>query len=508
MNRTKYKNPVLRGFHPDPSVCRVGKDYYLVTSSFEYFPGIPIFHSRDLVNWKQIGNCCSQSEHYPLEQVKDSGGIWAPSIRYAKGRFYVTATLEKYGNFIISSTYPAGEWSDPVWVNVGGIDPSLYFEGERAYYCTNATLHPGTEEITLSEINPDTGELLTPLQTIWTGIGGGFMEAPHIYYVDGWYYLMTAEGGTNFNHMITMARSRSVWGPFESCPNNPILTNAHDTSKQVQCSGHGDLIEDHNGNWWIFHLATRLSRRTMTHLGRETFLTPVSWKEGWLKVENRRKAMLEEEGPLWVQQVTETEWSADFTRKEWEPEWIFLRNPQKEKYSRENGKLHIYPSLISLEEQKNPSFAAVRQPDFDCVIEAEYEFEPKMIGDEAGIAVLLSGDFHYRFGKVKTAEGDFLILERRVEDICHRDCQIPLQNDPLKLRILADKEKYYFEYVSEEGMYQTAAAASTRFLSCELAGKCFTGTVIGLYTLCVHETTAVMEISDFRYRTTSGERNS
>ena len=145
----EYHNPVLKGFHPDPSICRSGSDYYLVTSSFEYFPGIPVYHSSDLVNWTQIGNCVQDADAFPMADVKDSGGIWAPTIRCENGMFYVTATLSGYGNFIVSSPDPAGPWSKPVWVPVGGIDPSLYFEDGKAYYCTNASLHPGREEITL-----------------------------------------------------------------------------------------------------------------------------------------------------------------------------------------------------------------------------------------------------------------------------------------------------------------------------------------------------------------------
>ena len=149
----KFQNPIIKGFHPDPSICRVGEDYYLVHSSFEYFPGIPIFHSRDLVNWEQIGNCISRAEQMNLRYVGNSGGIWAPTIRYDRGIFYVTATLEQYCNFIVSTSDPRSEWSDPVWVPVGGIDPSLYFENGRAYYCTNQSIHPGKEEITLEEID-------------------------------------------------------------------------------------------------------------------------------------------------------------------------------------------------------------------------------------------------------------------------------------------------------------------------------------------------------------------
>lgn len=499
-----YHNPVIKGFHPDPSVCRAGEDYYLVVSSFEYFPGIPIYHSRDLVNWKQIGNCVTNAEQFPLDKVKDSGGIWAPTIRYYEGRFYVTATLEGFGNFIISSDHPAGKWSDPVWVPVGGIDPSLFFENGRAYYCTNDRLNPDEEEITLEEIDVCTGELLGGQKTLWNGTGGGFMEAPHIYHVGEWYYLMAAEGGTFFTHMITLARSKDIWGPYESCPYNPILTNRHDTRKEVMCTGHGDLLQDYNGNWWIFHLGIRLSRRTMTHLGRETFLTPVEWRDGWFLAGNDRKASLVCEGPLWAAQERQAAdcWQADFANPQWEPEFRFLRTPNRDSYQRENEKLYLYPSKISLEDEKNASFAGVCQPDFDCEVETEFAFAPKKEGDEAGLAVLLTSEFQYRFGKKKAADGNVIFVEKVAEDMRQTACEIPVGEGGVKLLIRADKEKYTFFYAVGEEELQEVCSASTRFLACEVSGRCFTGTMTGLYASCKEETDAVMEIENFRTEVT------
>ena len=494
----QYKNPIIKGFHPDPSICRVGEDYYLVTSSFEYFPGIPVFHSKDLVNWTQIGNCAARAEEFPLEQVKDSGGIWAPTIRWNQGTFYVTATLEQYGNFIVSAQDPAGEWSSPVWVPVGGIDPSLLFDGDRVYYCTNQSLHPGREEITLEEIDVRTGRLLGAQKTIWSGVGGGFLEAPHVYHIGDWYYLLAAEGGTNFNHMITVARSRSVDGSYESCPDNPVLTNLHDASRQVQCSGHGDLFQDHLGNWWLVHLATRISRRTMSHLGRETFLTPVTWEEDWPVVGNNRKASLICEGPLWAEQEAEKSWQADFSNRKWEPEWIFLRRPAEGAYERGEGSLKLHPSTVTFEAAKSPVFAAVRQCDFGCETEAVFDFKPRREGAEAGLAVVLASDFHYRFGKKRTQEGNFLVVEKTAEDFRQTAFCAPAPEGELRLCVRADKEFFTFCYASGEGEIHQVCKASTRFLSCELAGKCFTGTVIGLYAMSEVTTDAVMEVKEFK----------
>ncbi len=495
-----YTNPIIKGFHPDPSICLVGDDYYLVTSSFEYFPGVPIFHSKDLVNWTQIGSCVKRMTEFPMVNVKDSGGIWAPTIRYHNGKFYVTATLEHYGNFIISTTDPAGDWSSPVWVPIGGIDPSIFFEDNRAYYCTNQSLHPGIEEIILVEIDVETGRLLGEMNTIWSGIGGGFLEAPHIYHVGEWYYLMTAEGGTNFNHMITLARSRSIWGPYESCPWNPILTNAHDTSKEVQCSGHGDLFQDHMGNWWMVHLAIRLSRRTMSNLGRETFLTPVMWQDGWIQVGNNRKATIDCNGPLWEEQKEIREWKANFYKLEWEPAWIFLRNPVETSYERGEGILKLHPSSTKLSDGKNPTFAAICQRDFVCELEAAYSFEPLEVGDEAGIAIMLSSEFYYSIGKRKTSQGIVLAVDKYAEDLHEEAYVVQIGEGKVNIKVKANKEFYEFYYALNNEPYQLACKASTRFLSCEIAGKCFTGTVMGVYAVAFHRTNAIMEVTNFKIK--------
>lgn len=493
----KFRNPILKGFHPDPSICRVGEDYYLVNSSFEYFPGIPIYHSRDLVNWKQAGNCISRPEQLTLKEAGNSGGIWAPTIRYNNGVFYVTATLEKQGNFIVSSTDPQGEWSDPVWVPVEGIDPSLYFEDGKVYYCTNHSLHPGKEEITLEEIDVATGRLKSSMVSIWSGTGGGHLESPHIYYKDGWYYLMTAEGGTFFNHMVTIARSKSVWGEYESYKDNPILTNRHDTVKEVQCSGHGDLIEDHRGNWWMVHLAIRPARRTMSHLGRETFLTPVTWSEGWPSVGEKKTETIEREGPLWSEQAEEEGWETDFSSVKWELPWIFVRERKDAIFQRGNGVLKMKLPVRDSKTALGDGFAAVRQPDFDCVMEMEYEFEPEQTGDEAGLAVYLESGFHYRFGKRRTEQGDFLVLEKTIEDLRQTACAIPIGAGKLRIRIEGEKEQYHFYYALGQEPFILAVSASTRFLSCEVAGRCFTGTVMGIYGLAEKPTNACAKFGRF-----------
>lgn len=275
-----YKNPILSGFHPDPSICRVGDDFYLVNSSFEFFPGVPIFHSRDLINWKQIGHCLTRNSQLPLEKAGISQGIYAPTIRYNDGTFYmITTNISDKGNFIVHTKDPAGEWSEPVWLEQKGIDPSLYFENGRCYLTSNPD-----NMIYLYEIDLKTGKQLSESKALWAGTGGRYPESPHIYKKDNWYYLLISEGGTEYGHKVTIARSRNIDGPYDSNPANPILTHANLNAQTnpIQGTGHGDLVQAGDGSWWMVCLGFRPQSGLHHMLGRETFLAPVRWdKDAW-----------------------------------------------------------------------------------------------------------------------------------------------------------------------------------------------------------------------------------
>ena len=490
----RYQNPVIPGFAPDPSVCRVGDDYYLVTSSFEYFPGIPVYHSRDLVNWTHVGNALQRAEEFPLMAVGDSGGVWAPTIRWHEGRFYVTATLEKHGNFIVTAEDPAGAWSSPVWLpEIGGIDPSLFFEDGHAWYCTNDRLDPAQEAITAQEIDVATGRIIGARHTLWTGFGAHFLEAPHIYHIGDWYYLLAAEGGTFWTHMITVARSRSLTGPYEGCPHNPILTNACDTRWEVLCTGHGDLVEDSAGHWWMVHLAVRLARRTMGHLGRETFLTPFHWEDGWPVCDHADKyATLNEDGPLSAPQQPLPAFTADMSRTTWEPQWMFLRQPDMARHQRIPGEIRLTGSPATLADPA-PTFAALRPMGFNVTVDTTFTFDPRLPGDEAGLALRLSSMFHVT---CTVGHGGLLTLTQHMEDIHHVIAQAPVGSGEVRLRMVSDKEKYSF-YYEADGAYRLLGHASTRFLAVEIAGKCFTGTVVGLYAASREDTGAAMRVTAF-----------
>lgn len=490
-----YKNPIISGFNPDPSVCRVGGDYYIVTSSFEYFPGLPIYHSRDLVNWTQIGNCIDRRGMLPMEKAQASGGIWAPTIRYSKGTFYVTATFDGVGNFIISTTDPSSSWSDPVWVEMDGIDPSMYFENGKMYYMANDCLSRHSEGISLAEIDVITGKLLSPIKQIWQGTGEGFLEAPHIYHINGWYYLVAAEGGTILTHMVTVAKSKSIWGPYESCPHNPILTNRNDGSKEVLCTGHADLVDDEKGNLWFVHLGTRGAVNRMSHLGRETFLTPVTLSDGWLKADGR-KAKLYVDAPTSEQKAKEA-----ITFKD-RLSFLHLRSPVMENYAFEDNKLSLTPSKVKITDPSHsPTAVFVRQADFDCTFTVSLDFSPFKDGDEAGTMIYLKHDFMYRFYKIKEKGKNYLVLEKLAEDFNQIVYREETSDGIINIKIQADKEKYTFSYSINESPFKTIATASTRFLCCEVAGKCFTGTLFGMYAQCDNQTTSVAKFNNLHIKT-------
>jgi xylan 1,4-beta-xylosidase len=272
-----YTNPVLPGFHPDPSVCRVGDDYYLVCSSFEYFPGVPIFHSRDLVSWRQIGNVLDRREQLDLPpDTPASGGIYAPTIRHHEGRFYlVTTNTSGRGNFIVTATDPAGRWSDPVWLDLPGIDPDLAWDENGDCWCTVSGVHT-------AQIDPATGRVLGGPWPVWSGTGLQYPEAPHLYRVRDRWYLLVSEGGTHTGHCVSIASAPTPRGPFTPAPENPILTH-RSTGRPIQATGHADLVQAGDGSWWMLLLGIRQRGHWPGFhvLGRETFLTPVTWAGDW-----------------------------------------------------------------------------------------------------------------------------------------------------------------------------------------------------------------------------------
>lgn len=481
----KLVNPIISGFYPDPSICRVGKWYYLVTSSFEYFPGVPLFRSQDLIHWEQIGHCITRPSQADLVKTPNSDGIYAPTIRYHNGRFYmITTNVKAGGNFYLYTDDILGEWSEPVFVDIKGIDPSLYFEGEKVYISTNRGKNGDENGLSCTEINIETGELLSEIEMIWGGTGGKFVEAPHIYKKDGYYYLMVSEGGTQYGHMVTIARSRSILGPYESNPSNPILSHREVARHPIQATGHGDLFMDYHGQWWIVFLGIRTTNSFHHHLGRETFLAPVNWEEGkWPVVNGNRPIELEMEVDhiLDNNQGESGDFFDNFSLSKLDNCWNFIRTPYLENYRYGMGYLELTGTEISINEQDSPSLICKRQSHFSMEVTTELLCSPKDRGDEAGVTVFFSQEFHYEIC-LKFDDGQrYIVVKRRVLDIFHEEYRYPLNRDSIVLSIRSDKNNYYFGWGESQDEIQYISRASTQLLSAEMSAKSFTGNYIGLY---------------------------
>jgi len=481
-----YSNPVIPGFTPDPSVCKAGSDYYVVNSSFEYFPGVPVFHSRDLVNWKQVGNALDTRSKLDLSNAGVSGGIWAPVIRYHEGTFYMITTLMQDGkNFFVTSTDPAEGWSEPIWIDMKNIDPSLFFDDDGKVYYTGTVPWDGNgpEGVYQAEIDMETGELLTEYRHIWSGTGGRYSEGPHLYKIDGWYYLMISEGGTETAHTITIARADNPWGPFEPCPFNPILTNRTEPySNPVQNSGHGDLIQDDEGRWWMIHLAVRNVNKHH-HLGRETFLLPVNWDDdGWPVVnEDGVSRLTVNVAPIAIQQERQKEFEYDFTRLPG-PEWNYIRNPEEKNYSfnTKEGYLELIGTELSLDSLGSPTFLGSRQAEFEAEIVTEMEFNPEMNGAEAGITAFMTPDHYYTISLYGKNGRSYIRNSMKIGKIKHIAFDREIAEKRVYLKIKSDKENYYFFYSTDGKKWIEMSSNFARLLSSETAGT-FTGTYLGLF---------------------------
>lgn len=516
-----YTNPVIKGFHPDPSVCAVGEDYYLVNSSFQYFPGVPIFHSRDLVNWTQIGNVLTRREQLELDGALAWGGIYAPTIRHHDGVFYmITTNCSGRGNFIVHTQDPALEWSDPVWIDQGGIDPSLFFHEGKCWYtgtCDNW--------IVLFELNPLTGEKLGEVRKIWRGTGGRYPEGPHLYFKDGWFYLLIAEGGTEYAHSITIARSRSIEGPYEADPANPVLThcNLQSQSSIIQGLGHGDLVQAHDGSWWMCCLGFRTQGGNYHLLGRETFMTPIKWEEGsWPRVEGGA-IHIEMNVPTLPQQEAEaSNPSLDFSSDTFGPEWVHIRNPFPGNYSFTGSALRLTAGKSLDERTVSPTFIGRRQEDisFEAVTSVEVCGEAGASGEvcgkaftsaevcrpmstsvevcgkasaEAGLSVYMDADAHY---DIFLKRDGLLAFRVRLGELSHTE-EFEVDKGPLFLKVEGDENLYTFSWSSDGKVYHRIGRMNAKYISTEGSGG-FTGIILGLFSAGVPGSAA--DFHSYSYR--------
>ena len=508
-------NPILPGFYPDPSICRVGEDYYLVTSTFAYFPGVPIFHSKDLVNWKQIGNILDRKEQINLMGARHSEGVYAPTIRYHEGIFYmITTNVDNGGNFIVTTENPAGPWSNPHFIEgAKGIDPSLFFDDDGKCYYTGTKgrregeRYFGDNEIWVQELDIRSMKLIGESHAIWHGALKNVVwpEAPHIYKKDKKYYLVIAEAGTGHAHAVTVASATSITGPFTGYICNPILTHrqlGHDYP--IVNVGHGDLVETQNGEWYMVLLASRPYGGYYRNLGRETFLVPVEWEGGWPLI-NRGVGLVEATVRLPNLPITPTEplpEKEDFNNDSLPLRFMYLRNPNRKNYSLKDRKGYLRMRLApeKLTELISPSYVCVRQTGMSFVFEADMNFSPMTDKEEAGIVILQSNDYHYRFvkmlkddqniiGIIMCKDGKEALIKEIIDSGHDKDI------DQIQLHIRAELQELTFSYSYDNTVYHTLlSGADARMLSTDVAGG-FVGNTLGLY--CSSNGTNSSNYADF-----------
>lgn len=503
-----YQNPVVRGFYPDPSVCEANGKFYLVTSSFQYFPGVPLFESEDLVNWKQIGHVLSKPSQVELHEVRSSGGVFAPTIRYINGRFYmITNNNSTFKNFYVYTDDIYGEWSEPIEVDQGGIDPSLLCVDGHYYFISNGQDEDGVNGVIQCEINIETGEKLTKSTCIWNGSGGRYLESPHMYEIGDYFYLMAAEGGTEYGHMVTYARSKSVWGPFENYPHNPVLTNRNKAPFIIQGIGHGDLIQNNDGNWYIVTLGFRQIHEWQPYhnLGRETFLTPVKFDDGWFTCGNADTLTVNGETFKNTPGTTDFyyEIPGDFVQErkniftfentDWNIDWCYMRDADFSNYELSDDKAVLKGTDVTLEEVSSPTFIALRQLDFNMEMrtnlsisnceDAKASVNAKR---EAGVTIYMCEDEHYDVAITEEFGEYYAVLKLNIGGIKHVQNKVKLSSNKATLIVRSDSMNYKFHIREElesgtsKGVY--LGVGHSKYLTSEVSSG-FTGVVMGLYAI-------------------------
>ena len=503
-----YRNPIIAGFHPDPSVCRVGDDYYLINSTFEYFPGLPIFHSTDMVNWKQIGNVIHRPEQLDYKGHRISNGLFAPAISYHDGMFYVACTMvDGFGNFVVTAENPAGPWSNPVSVNFQGIDPSIFFDDDgRAWIVNNDSpdgppQYSGHRSIWIQQFDYKAMMMIGPRTMI---VNGGvdfsqkpiWIEGPHIYKRNGWYYLCCAEGGTSTGHTQVILRSKAVEGPYTPWENNPILSQRDlnaDVPGAVTCTGHADMVIGPDGNWWAVFLAVRPYDGRYSAMGRETFMLPVTWTEdGWPAIlEHGRRVPLEVESPLGAEVKYDSTslsgsftWVDDFNNNDLSFEWIMLREPQKRWWNIDPlvGKMEFTPQAEKLYGTGNPSFMGHRVRNNNYIASLNLDV-PQKEGISAGLALLMTEKYYY-FLAVKRNSDDMTVYVESANGgqvSCMVSNDLPVA-DKIDLRIETNKANSIFQLRTDGGEWKSLAdSVDAKIISFSIQGGLFLGATVGPY---------------------------
>lgn len=501
-----FHNPILAGYYPDPSITRAGDKYYLVNSTFAHWPGIPIHESADLVHWKLIGHALSDPTKVNFDGLNTSRGVFAPSIHFHDGTFYVINTLvDAGGNFFVTAKNPAGPWSDPVWLKeINGIDPSFFFDDDGKTYILNnggpegTPLYDGHRAIWIQQFDLASNKLIGPRKVI---VNGGvditkkpiWIEGPHLYRVGEWIYLSCAEGGTGPGHSQVVLRAKSPWGPFEPYAGNPILTQRDlpaNRANAVTNAGHADLVEMKDGSWWAVFLASRPYRDDLYNTGRETFLLPVTWRDGWPTILDHGKPIpLTLPGPKAMSAASARAADAlagNFTKRDefdgkLGPEWLTVHVPESEAHL-SKGVLWL-PAVkdTTLADKRNAGFLARRQQhlNFDASAELAVSFP----GTEAGLAAFQNEGSWYFLGARGGATAIEVFVRRAAgaAPTTVATARLPApKSRRLRLRISGAGPNYSFYYDAGRGWKPLLENDDATFLSTEKAGG-FVGTVIGPY---------------------------
>lgn len=493
-----FKNPILPGFHPDPSICRVENDYYMVTSSFEWFPGLPIFHSKDLVNWEQIGHVLDRPSQLQMKDgLKASNGLWAPTIRYHQGTYYVICTATGCGgNFFVTADSPEGPYSEPIFIkDAPGIDPSLFFDEDGTmWYCGSINgdnkipprRYPAEDRIYVQQLDPSTGQFIGERHIVSSGyaINSPYAEAPHIYKIKGKYYLMIAEGGTWENHAVSVFTADNIVGPYTPFICNPVLTHRHlGNDIDITTIGHADLVQTQNGDWYSVMLGVR-PVNGFNMLGRETFLTPVEF-QGEQPIFNPGvgRVLMEEQFPKLLEcPVIKPDNRDEFNGQSLAYCWNFLRTPFEKWYELKDSKLQINLRPQRVSELVNPSLIARRVEHHKFYTACAMQFNPTKSNEEAGMVIMQNDRFHYRLtivGKGDTPRELRLIQVKNGKEaiLAH----VPYRADNVILSIQGDGLKYAFYYgETNENMRALCEEMDATVCSTNVA-RGFIGPYVGMY---------------------------
>jgi xylan 1,4-beta-xylosidase len=529
------RNPILPGFNPDPSICRVGEDYYIATSTFEWYPGVQIHHSRDLANWRLITRPLRRASQLDMRGDPDSCGVWAPDLSHDGERFWLIYTdVKRYGrttvggasgaslrdfhNYIVTCDTIDGDWSDPLYVNSSGFDPGLFHDDDGRKWVVNQLWdhRPGRNRfagIVLQEFSPEQGRLLGERVNIFAGTALGLTEAPHLYKRDGCYYLIVAEGGTGWNHAVTMARARDIAGPYELHPQGQILSSRTRPDAPLQRAGHADLVETPDGRTFITYLCGRpLPNRGRCVLGRETALQPMRWAEdGWLYTQDGSgMPVLEAPGLGAESPPRETALRYEFDGAELPIDLQWLRTPEPERIfslSERPGHLRLYgrETIGSLFTQ---ALVARRQQDFCYSAHCRMEFEPEHFQQAAGLVAYYNGSkFHYLHVSHDAHAGRHLRVMSALPDSPQADAftaPIPLPPGPIELRVEVDHERLRFAYRLDGGAWTWLAEQfDASILSDEASAPGlpnFTGAFIGMACQDMSGTARPADFDWFDYR--------